>query len=358
MPIISLKPFSKFLIIKLSSLGDIIHTLPALETLRRKYPFARIDWLVEERFYDFLKENPLIDKIYLLRFRSPVRKNKWRIFFKTIKLIKAKRYDVAIDFQGLIKSSFFTFLSGAKYRIGFMESDLRERQAKYFYNVVPTQSFEGGHIISKNLSLLSMIDIYENEACSGRIFLQENDEKEIKEELKKRGIEKYYIVHPWAGWKSKQWDTNNYVELIKKVYQEYKIKAIITWAPHEYIIAKEFLNNCGEAALLSFTTSINKMIALIKNSLLVIGGDTGPIHIADALQKPLLALYGPTDPNRTGPINSKAVSIYHKIECSNCKKRTCPYNHKKCLSSISVDEVFENFNKLYNSIESHSLTSP
>lgn len=350
---ISLKPFSKFLIVKLSSLGDIIHTLPALETLRRKYPFAQIDWLVEERFYDFLKENPLIDKIYLLRFRSPVRKNKWRIFFRTIKLIKAKSYDVAIDFQGLIKSSFFTFLSGAKYRIGFTERDLRERQAKYFYNVMPTQSYEGGHVISKNLSLLSMINIFENEPYSAKIFLQENDEKEIKEELKKRGIERYYIVHPWAGWKSKQWQTNNYVELIKKIYEEHKIKAMITWAPHEYIIAKEFLNHCGKAAFLSFTTSINKMIALIKNSLLIIGGDTGPIHIADALQKPILALYGPTDPVRTGPINAKAIAICHKIECSGCKRRTCPYNHNKCLNSISVNEVYENFNDLYNSLQLH-----
>lgn len=343
---IPLKPFSKVLIIKLSSLGDIIHTLPSLEKLRKKYPFAQIDWLVEERFYDILKGNPLIDKIYFLRFRSPVKKNKWKIFFNTMKAIKSNKYDVAIDFQGLIKSSFFTFLSGAKYKLGFTERDLREKQAKYFYNIMPTQSYENGHIISKNLSLLSMLDIYENEAYVGKIYIPELEELKINEEIKKRGIQKYYIVHPWAGWKSKQWSLKNYAELIKKIYINHRLKAMITWAPHEYIKAREFLKHCGEAAILSFASSIGELAALIKNSLMVIGGDTGPIHIADAMKKPIIALYGPTDPHRTGPINEKAKVIYHLLKCSGCKLKICPYHHNQCLNSISIDEVYEIFKKI------------
>ncbi len=116
---INLKAFNKILIIRLSSLGDIIHTLPSIELLRKNFPFAKIGWIIEEGFYDLIKNNPYIDRVYFLSFRSPVRKNKWNLFFETIKKVRDEKYDIAIDFQGLIKSSVLTFLSGSNYKVGF-----------------------------------------------------------------------------------------------------------------------------------------------------------------------------------------------------------------------------------------------
>lgn len=343
---ITLNKFSKILIIKLSSLGDIIHTLPSMELLRKAFPFARIDWILEEGFHEILKYNPLVDHKYLLRFRSPIRKNKWRVFINAFKQIRKIKYDIAIDFQGLIKSSFLSSLSGATYKIGFAEPDLREKYAKYFYNAAPHHCYEGGHIISKNLSLLSIFNLYNGEPTSPKIFISDNDELSIKEELKKKELDMYYLVHPWAGWKTKQWNLKNYVQVIERFYDKTGLMGLVTWAPHEYTKAQQFVKLCSRGSLISFPTTIGKLAALIKNSTFVIGGDTGPLHLADALQKPLLALYGPTKPSRTGPINPHARILYHQLECSGCKKRNCPYHHINCMKAISPDEVYENLIEL------------
>jgi lipopolysaccharide heptosyltransferase I len=340
--------FSKILIIKLSSLGDIIHTLPSMELLRKTYPLARIDWLVEEGFHEILKYNPLVDRIYLLRFRSPLRKNKWRIFYNSFKQIRKEKYDIAIDFQGLIKSSFFSSLSGATYKVGFSEHDLREKHARYFYNATPHHSYEGGHIIAKNINLLSIFNIYNGNSNSPKIFISEQDDITVKEELRKRDLTHYYLLHPWAGWKTKQWNLKNFVQVIDRFYEKTKQIALITWAPNEYAKALQFMKMCTKGAQLSFPTTIGKLAALINHSTLVIGGDTGPIHLADALQKPLLSIYGPTKPSRTGPINPHARTIYHQLECSGCKKRNCPYHHTNCMKTITVDEVYENLVELYD----------
>ena len=313
---ISLNKFCKILIIRLSSLGDIIHTLPSMELLRKQFPLARIDWVLEEGFHDILKHNPFIDRTYLLRFRSPVRKNKWRTFMNAFKQIRKEKYDIAIDFQGLIKSSFLSSLSGAVYKVGFAEPDLREKYAKYFYNATPHHCYEGSHIIVKNLSLLSIFNIYNGAPCSPTIFISENDEVAVKEDLKKKELNNYYVVHPWAGWKTKLWNLKNYAQLIEHFYDKTGLMGLVTWAPHEYGKALQFMKMCTRGAVLSLPTTIGKLSALIKNSMLVIGGDTGALHIADALQKPLLALYGPTKPSRTGPINPHARTLYHQLECS------------------------------------------
>lgn len=344
---IELKPFSKILIIRLSSLGDILHTLPSVELLRKNFPFAKIGWLIEEGFYDLIKHNPYIDRIYFLRFRSPVHKNQWRIFFNTIKKIRKEKYDVTIDFQGLIKSSILTFLSGSNYKVGFSENDLREKYAKFFYNATASQSFEGGHIILKNISLLSIVNIYNGDIHSPKLFIPEEDEYAIDEELKKIKLEKYYIVHCYAGWKTKQWGFKNYANVIMRFYKESNIKALITWAPNEYARARNFVKICNDAAILSFPTSISKLAALIKRALMIVGGDSGPIHMADALQKPIIALYGPTKPQRTGPINLNAKVIYHELGCNGCRKRNCPYNHINCMKSITQDEVFNAMMSVY-----------
>jgi len=276
-----------------------------------------------------------------LRFRSPIKKNKWKIFFETIKKIRKENYDVAIDFQGLMKSSFLTFLSGSNYKIGFAENDLREKYAKVFYNVTPNQSFEGGHVILKNINLLSILNVYNGDSYTPKIFISENDEIEIKEELKKINLDSFYIVHSYAGWKTKQWGMKNYATVIRKFYQETGLKALITWAPSEYSKARYLVKLCKDAAILSFPTTIGKLSALIKNCTMIVGGDSGPIHIADAFQKPIVALYGPTKPQRTGPINPNAKIIYHELGCSGCRKKNCPYHHINCMKSITQNEVLE-----------------
>ncbi|OGF62356.1 MAG: hypothetical protein A2Y62_17040, partial [Candidatus Fischerbacteria bacterium RBG_13_37_8] len=275
---------------------------------------------------------------------------KWKVFLDTFQKIRAEKYDVAIDFQGLIKSSFFTSLTGANYKVGFAEADLRESYAKYFYNATPHQSFEGNHIIHKNLSLLSIFNIYNGEPCSPNIFFSEEDEISVKEELRKRDIGMFYLIHPYAGWKTKQWGLKNYAGVVKKFYKETGIRALISWAPNEYARAQRFALLCKEAAILSFPTTIGKLTALIQQSLMVVGGDSGPLHIADSLQKPIIALYGPTKPYRTGPINPNAVVVYHQLDCSGCRKRNCPHHHINCMKSITINEVSDTLFHVYKKI--------
>ena len=322
----------KILIVKPSSLGDIIHTLPVLYNIKKSVPTAEIHWLVDESFKDILENHPLITQLWLFK------KNTWRKpfrFFKTIqeildfrkKLIHEK-FDIVIDIQGLLRSALFTYLTQSKIRIGFL--DAREKISVLFYTI----KVKGGksiHAVERYLKLLSPLGINKYE-----IEFPLPTPKNI---FKKSSP--YYVVVPGARWITKQWPLEYFIELIQKINK----KAIIIGGKQEEKIAERIHLGTKELTLnLSGKTSLQDLISIIKQAQFVVGNDTGPIHIAAALKIPVYSIFGSTHPERTGPYKNNENVLRKPPACAPCYKKVCfqkGSQYLMCLKELSPLEVYQ-----------------
>lgn len=327
-----------FLIIRLSSLGDVIHTLPAFAALRKKYPEARISWVVEEKGKEILDLVPSLDRIVtvkLKRWKLGSRKF-WQEFVKLKKEIRDKD-QVAIDFQGLIKSAFMAYISGARKRIGFHRKNLKEQQASLFYTDSLDMIPEKDHVIGKNLKLLSLLGI---EAGSYEFPLEipvESSEK-IETLLKKLGYDakkKLVLLNMGAAWETKRWYADRWVQLVRMIGKD-RLFPILLWGSEvEKELAEEVEEKSGVPIVPPLT--LKEVMALIKKADVLISGDTFALQAAGALSTPVVGLFGPTTPSRNGPFREHDRVVFHELECSHCYKRIC--SRLECLDKIIPEEV-------------------
>jgi lipopolysaccharide heptosyltransferase I len=344
----------RILIVKLSSIGDVVHALPVLRTIRHNLPDSYIAWIVEEKAREMLEGNKDIDKIITIntkRWRKGMSlralnlskgeaiSTLFREILDVINTIRKERFDTAIDLQGLIKSGVISYLSGAKTRIGFDSDNCREFLNILFTNKKVSISDEDRHVIDKNLSLLKPFGFKE---IKREFFINTSlkDDKYINDFLLKNRINGKPIiaVNLGAGWKTKEWGIKNYAELCNRIISEVGANIILTWGPGEEDMVKEAADSMAYKPFIAPPTTLKQLVALLRRCSLFIGGDTGPLHMAAALKIPTVAIYGPSDPLRNGPYGDNHFIIHKKIECSGCYKRTC--DTIKCLKMISVDEVF------------------
>jgi heptosyltransferase-1 len=327
-----------YLIIRLSSLGDIIHTLPAFSALRKKFPKAKISWVVEEKGKEILDLVPGIDKTIVAHIEG------WQIytkkFWKEISILKKdiKNEDqYAIDFQGLIKSGFIAFLSRAKRRIGFHRKNLRESLAALFYTARLEEVPETIHVIDKNLKLLKLLGINEKN-YEFPLVLPDELIKSVKQELQKIGYDgekKLVVLNVGAAWKTKRWFPENWVELIKMLKPMDQFSLILWGNEEEKALAEEIHEKTHIP--LSPDFSLKEVMALVKESSLLVSGDTFALQVACAFSRPVVGIFGPTNPRRNGPFQPQDKVAFHEIECSYCYKRSCP--SLECLKIITPKEV-------------------
>jgi heptosyltransferase-1 len=328
----------RFLIIRLSSLGDIIHTLPAYSALRKNFPEAKIWWLVETKGKEILDMVPGIDRVVPVSLKKwkPVSRRFWKELFGLRKEIR-ETDQVALDFQGLVKSGLFSFLSGAKRRLGFSRKNLREPLASIFYTESLEEVSEENHVIEKNLKLLSLLGIEEN-AYDFPLVLPGGLSDTIHEKLKKLGRDtekKLVLLNVGAAWKSKRWFVDRWIRLIRTIGSE-KIFPVLLWGNEE---EKE------EAARISQVTGVPlapemtlaEVMALIKDASLLVSGDTFALQVGCAFSRPVVGLFGPTNPRRNGPFRAEDRVIHPRMECGNCYKRVC--SSMECLDKITVEQV-------------------
>ena len=331
---------NNFLIIRLSSLGDIIHTLPAFSALRENFPEAEISWVVEDKGKEILDFVPGVDKIIVAHTEG------WRIntkkFWSEISRLKRElknENQIALDFQGLVKSGFLTFLSGAQKRVGFHRKNLREPLAALFYTERLEEIPETIHVINKNLKLLTKIGIQE-EKYEFPLALPDELSEEVKAKLRKIGYDekkKLIIFNVGAAWETKRWFPEKWVELIEMIKKK-EFFSILLWGNEE---EKALALKVHEKTrvLLSPFLSLKEVMALVKESSLLISGDTFALQVACALFRPVVGIFGPSNPRRNGPFGSHDKVAFHEIECSYCYKRTCP--SLECLKKITPQEVAE-----------------
>lgn len=329
----------QFLIIRLSSLGDIIHTLPAYSTLRRNFPQAKISWLTEEKGKDILELIPGLERIITSRIKKwPFYSQKfWQEFSCLKKELKNKNHK-ALDFQGLIKSGFMAFLSNAPQRIGFHRKNLKEPLASIFYTHHLQQIPENIHVIEKNLKLLSLLGV-EQKIYNFPLEIPPELTNSITSKLVKTGYHpsrKLILLNVGAAWETKRWFPERWVELAEVLKKDKTIFPLLLWGTEEERSVAFSIHLQTDVPLAPFLT-LKGIIALIKESSLLISGDTFALQAACALSCPVVGIFGPTNPQRNGPFRSSDKTAFHRLECSYCYKRTC--SSLECLKKIKTEEV-------------------
>jgi heptosyltransferase-1 len=353
----------RILIVKLSAIGDVIHTLPAAAFLKRTLPDAHIAWAVERRAGAILQDSPAIDELIEIDTRA-LRKNvfsnatlaSFRTQFDSLKgADKKPGFDVAIDFQGLLKSGLVLKAANAPRRIGFATNELREKLS-HFFLTEQVQTASIPHVIEKNLALVrAAIGNVENSAIAYEfpIAVSVEDEKYVDEALNNHSGQ-FAILNPGGGWVTKLWSVEKFGEVADWLWDEYGIISLVTYGPGEENLAQAVQRSSRNNTALPFPSTLKQFVVLARRTQIFVGGDTGPSHIAAACGTPIVGIYGPTSPERNGPFNRHDITIGRDLWCRDkCHQRKCW--HWECMD-IPVAEVTRAISLRLNKaqIESHT----
>jgi heptosyltransferase I len=338
----------RLLIVRLSSMGDVIHTLPAAQALREAFPHAMIGWLIEERWAELLcapgaprrglrsPQRPLVDWVQSVNLRE------WRKSLFTAPTlqqiakiwndVRCTRYDVAIDLQGGIRSAVLANWSGA--RVVHGASEPRESPASLFYSRQAT--VQGMHVIEQNLSVAASI-IGKNVSVPQIDFPRDvAAEEAVCRKLGQFGTQQYAILNPGAGWGAKRWPAERYGEVARQLATD-GLCPLINYGPGEEHLAEAVVISSAGAAK-SMKLSISELIALTRQAKLFIGGDTGPMHLAAALRVPVVAIFGPTNPARNGPYGTRSIVLRNSASSTTLARGSQPDGP---MLQITTDAVVE-----------------
>jgi len=298
----------KIALVKLSSLGDVVHALPVAVTLRACRPDAHITWVVESSESAVLQGHDAIDEILAVDTRL------WRRARRPARLLRAARdllvlrrrlaatgFDVVIDLQGLLKSGLVTAATGAALRVGFARGRCREPLSAVFTNRRITPPTSSRHVIEQYLSTLSALDITASKV-EFRVPASRQAEARVDGFLAATGLkprDRLVVVSPGAGREAKRWPVTRYRELATRLRDEAAAATVVAWGPGEADTAQAITGPA--AALLAPPTSIPELVALLRRATAVVASDTGPLHLAAAVGTRCVGLYGPTDAERNGP---------------------------------------------------------
>jgi heptosyltransferase I len=332
----------RILIIRLSSLGDILHALPAFLDLRTSFPKAKIDWLAGKKCSHLLSAVCGIDTLHvvdtsgLLRF--PLNRNAWRQLWSVMRRLRGERYDVSLDFQGLLKTAFLGLLSGASRRLGFSRELVREPPAHWLYQKVLQKPQGQFHVVDLNRMLAGVAGA---RPFSGPVDLVVSDEdaRFVNSLLQNERLTDFVVINPGGGWPTKIWPPERYGHLAARIQSELDLPVIVTTGPGERALYDALAAGCGANPPHHFQLTFMQLIPLLKKARLLIGGDTGPFHLACALGTPVTGIYGPTSPARNGPWSDGNETICRALPCSFCHKRRCPTSNE-CMD-IATEEVYE-----------------
>jgi len=350
----------RILLVRLSAFGDCLHAIPTLVALRRHFPGAYIGWAIEELSYSLLKDHPMVDQFHLFprhafkKAKTPAAEparntgfmDRLRDMQKFRKELSAAHYDFAIDLQGLTKSGLVSWWSNAKKRIGFKGEDSREFNI-IFNNerVVPPD--EAVHVVEKNLSLVRAVGAQVPDKPEWVMPAFDKELDALRPFLQKCGlisqsgaIHDYAIVNPGATWFTKRWPPESFGEVARGLIQRHNLRVIVPWAGgEEKKAAHTIVAAAGEGAFLAPDTDLRHLAALTRPAILFVGNDTGPLHLAVALNVPSVAIFGATDPFRNGPYGTMNRIQTGGVDCHPCWKTTCERQDRACLVWVKPETV-------------------
>lgn len=331
-------PEQRFLIIRLSSLGDIVHTAKAAAMIRGAFPDATMDWLVDRAWVGLFTGCADFREIIAMDRASG------RSLFATIRRIRSARYSCIVDFQGLYKSALLAYLAGAPRRIGLARGFAREPGAALLYTdrVAPPP----GHVVDQNCALARAAGPGPGRCRAGGGeshrwgFPQCTiPPAETARRAASCDVRHFFVVNPGGGWRSKCWPADRYGILCRELAGRYGIRAVVNHGPNEQDLADAVVRAAAPLEPIRFCGQIPELISLLAGAKFVVAGDTGPLHLANALGAPVIGLYGPTDPARTGPYGTEDEVV--------CNERFHGMNHVRggapapSMLSITVEQVLE-----------------
>lgn len=332
--------YKNILIIKMSSLGDILHTLPFAAALRQRYPKAKISWLVHPQFAGFVPDPPVIDEVIYfdkVKFKKMSIGDKLKYFCDMRSLLHSKHFDLVIDMQGLFKSAVLAAISGCSNRIGYCEM----REGSGLISKAICGSHSKDHVIERYLDVARYLGAGVQEVSYPMPDLTA-ESASVAEKLQQQQVTGDYVVFvPGARWQTKEWPVEYYAQLAKMLTNE-GMPVVLAGGPDDCAKGRKIKELCTSPKLVDLTgkTSLRELAALIKGCAVYISADTGPLHFAAALKKPLIAMYGPTKADRTGPYGSDRASVLlSPAECAGCLKKSC--NNWHCMYDITPQTVYE-----------------
>lgn len=343
----------KVLIVKVSALGDVVHALPVLSYLHRVVPDLQLDWLVEKGFAAILEPHPLIRKVYQLDTRGWRREGAGasiRGALAVARQLRRERYDAVLDLQGNSKSGLFTWMSGAARRYGFDRSQAREWPNLLATNHKVTLPSEVHQISQRYLEIArNAFPSAESVPGAGPLPVPEAVLDRVAGQVADAGLNAghYIVAHYGTTWDTKLWALSSWQELVRRLVESGQ-RVVLTWGNEEERRAAEAIHDASEGRALVWPRgSLMELVALLKLSRLVIGADTGPIHIAAAVDTPTVSLFRVTDALRNGPEGRRHVRLQAPLDCSPCLRKQCERD-TECSRSISVDTVYQEITSLLN----------
>jgi ADP-heptose:LPS heptosyltransferase len=346
------------LIVRLGALGDIVHAVPAAAAVRAAFPDARIDWLVEAKHRGMVDLVSVVDHVVTLDAATPAG------WIDVVRRLRPVRYDVALDFQGLMKSAMLARASGARRVVGFSIWHLREKSARPFYSDVQSSSGAsrpdsprdfrpdppgdfrpdppGGfrlqaedHVIRKNLNLLTTLGI---DTDTVEFPLRQVPSPALDQVSREQGGRPFALINPGAAWPNKRWPPERFGDIAAFLREVRGVSSVVLWGKGEQPLAQAVVDASSGAARLAPPTTLVDLLELSRAASLMVSGDTGPLHIAAAASTPVVALFGPTDPLRNGPWSNEDEVVSRYARCGCHYQRRC-HQPAWCLADVSVAEV-------------------
>jgi len=320
------------LVVRLSAIGDVVHTLPVAAALRREG--FRVDWAVEPLSRVLLDGNPAVDTVVGVPSSRRFRFDEARSAAATL---RRARYDVALDLQGLWKSAGWARVSGARRVVGYGRTWRREPASALLVTETIALPETAVHVIDKNLALLRGLGI---DAVGIREFpLPETsaESARVARELGAAGFRDFVVLNPGGGWASKLWPAERFGALAARL-RERGLRSIVTWGPGEEALADRVVAASDGAAQRSFPTTLLEYVEIARRARLVVAADTGTLHLACAISTPVVGLFGPTDPQRNGPFAAADRTLRRVPPCAPCHRRVCATHHG-IMDGIEVEEV-------------------
>jgi heptosyltransferase-1 len=341
------------LIVKVSALGDVVHTLPVLDYLQQVSPGIEIDWVVEEGNQEVLEGHPLIRKVHLVRTRAwrkaPFSFKTWQETAKVKRELQERRFDISFDLQGNFKSGLITWLSGAQRRYGFDRDGVREPLNLIFTNNQVPLRRQDSHVSARALRVVSVPfgKDYTGMRLSTNIYTSPEDDAAAEAFLSTLADGLVFLFHYGTTWETKLWREEGWIELGKLLQSKFRDSTILfSWGNDGERAAAERIAAAvnGNARILPRMT-LKSLCAFLKKIDLVAGGDTGPVHMAAAVGTPTVSFYRATDAKRNGPKGENQLHVQSPLHCHACLRKECDRD-RQCRESITADALMQNIERI------------
>ena len=329
-----LTPPRRILLVKPSALGDVVHALPVAALLKRRWPESRLSWLVARPFAPLLETNPHVDEtIPFDRGRGESFRRHSGQATRLARTLRGGNFDLAIDLQGLLRSGWLTWQTRAARRVGFAAA--REGSPLFYTDRVPSRPGER-HAVERYL------DVAEHLGCGRSPVMfdlptTDADERAVDVLLEPLAGRPFAALLPGTNWVTKRWPASHFAELATRLPNETGLAVVIAGGPDAADAARAIRQAAPDALNLTGRTAVRELVALLRRASLAITNDSGPMHIAAALGRPLVSTFGPTNPHRTGPYERGRSVVRLDVVCSPCYERACI--HQTCLAALPVEQV-------------------